>query len=78
MPVFSIYILEIRKSFITIVTKITIIMYKTCAICGRKVYRGTGTYYGGRLVHRSCLGIAKIQRYKLYGRRKKRVKERRK
>ena len=39
---------------------------KTCAICGRKVYPGTGTYYGGRLVHRSCLDIAKIQRYKLY------------
>ncbi len=41
-------------------------MYKTCAICGRKVYPGTGTYYAGRLVHRGCLGIAKIQRYELY------------
>jgi hypothetical protein len=39
--------------------------YKTCAICGRKVYPGEGTYYGGRLIHRTCLGIAKIQRYKL-------------
>jgi menaquinone-dependent protoporphyrinogen IX oxidase len=25
-------------------------MYKTCAVCGRKVYPGTGTYYGGRLL----------------------------
>ena len=39
--------------------------YKTCAICGRRVYRGEGMYYGGRLIHRVCHGIAKIQRYKL-------------
>jgi hypothetical protein len=49
-------------------------MYKTCAICGRKVYPGTGIYYGGSLIHSSCRGIAKIQRYKLfakkYGRRR--------
>jgi len=53
-------------------------MYKTCAICGRKVYAGTGTYYGGRLVHISCLGIAKIQRYKLYGKRRKSTRRRKK
>ncbi|MBM5806066.1 MAG: hypothetical protein FJZ49_08420 [Candidatus Verstraetearchaeota archaeon] len=45
-------------------------MYKTCSVCGRKVYPGTGTYYGGRLVHSTCLGIAKIQRYSLYKRRR--------
>lgn len=39
--------------------------YKTCAICGRKVNEGEGTYYGGRLIHKACKGIAKIQRYKL-------------
>jgi len=39
--------------------------YKTCAICGRKVYEGEGMYYGGRLIHRTCRGIAKIQRYRL-------------
>ncbi len=39
--------------------------YKTCAICGRKVDPGEGMYYGGRLIHRTCHGIAKIQRYKL-------------
>ena len=41
--------------------------YKTCAICGRKVYSGEGMHYGGRLIHRTCRGIAKIQRYRLYG-----------
>jgi len=64
------------KCFITIITKITSNMYKTCAVCGRKVYPGTGTYYGGRLVHISCLGIAKIQRYKLYGKRRLRRRRR--
>lgn len=39
--------------------------YKTCGICGRKVYPGEGQYYGGRLIHRTCRGIAKIQRYRL-------------
>jgi len=60
----------LQKGFITIITEITVSMYKTCAICGRKVYPGTATYYGGRLVHRTCLGIAKIQRYKLYKKKK--------
>jgi ribosomal protein L24E len=41
-------------------------MYKTCAVCGRKLEPGTGTHYGGRLVHVTCLGMAKIQRYRLY------------
>lgn len=50
-------------------------MYKTCAVCGRKVYRGTGTYYAGRLVHKKCLGIAKIQRYKLYKKKRKKRKK---
>lgn len=39
-----------QKGFITIITEITVSMYKTCAICGRRVYPGTATYYGGRLV----------------------------
>jgi len=39
--------------------------YKTCAVCGRKVNEGEGTYYGGRLIHKTCKDIAKIQRYKL-------------
>ena len=51
-------------------------MYKTCAVCGRKVYPGTGTYYGGRLVHTTCLGIAKIQRYHLYQKRETPAKRR--
>jgi ribosomal protein L24E len=53
-------------------------MYKTCAVCGLKVYPGTGTYYGGRLVHTTCLGVAKIQRYRLYAKRKVPAKGRKK
>jgi hypothetical protein len=33
---------------------------KTCAICGKVIREGTGTYYHGRLIHRTCLGLAKI------------------
>jgi ribosomal protein L24E len=53
-------------------------MHKKCAVCGRRVYPGTGTYYAGRLVHRSCLGIAKIQRYKLYKKKKPKKRRRKK
>ena len=31
---------------------------KTCAVCGRVVYPGTGTYHRGQLVHRACKGLA--------------------
>jgi len=39
---------------------------KTCTVCGRVVYPGDGVYYGGKLIHRRCRGMAKILRYKLY------------
>jgi len=38
---------------------------KTCAVCNQKVHRGTGTYYAGRLIHKKCMEIAKIRRFKL-------------
>lgn len=40
-------------------------MKKSCAICGKDVLRGQGLYYGGRLIHKSCKAVAKIQRYRL-------------
>ena len=33
---------------------------KTCAVCGRVIYPGEGTYHRGRLVHRTCKGLAEI------------------
>jgi hypothetical protein len=30
---------------------------KTCVVCGRVVYPGTGTYHRGVLVHRTCKGL---------------------
>jgi len=41
---------------------------KTCAVCNQKVHRGTGTYYAGRLIHKACMEITKIQRFKLHKR----------
>ena len=46
---------------------------KTCAVCKQRVHRGTGTYYAGRLVHKTCMEIAKIQRFKLHKRRAPRM-----
>jgi len=40
-------------------------MAKTCAVCKCEVQLGTGTYYAGRLIHKDCLDMAKIQRFKL-------------
>ena len=30
---------------------------KTCAVCHRVVYPGTGMYHRGVLVHRTCKGL---------------------
>jgi len=38
---------------------------KKCAICGKPVAPKKGCYYGGRLIHAKCRGIARIQRYRL-------------
>gem|GEM_PF-3309313 len=38
---------------------------RSCAICRKPVARGEGLYYGGRLIHRSCRGVAKMQRFRL-------------
>jgi ribosomal protein L24E len=45
---------------------------KHCAVCGKPVLRGTGTYYAHRLVHKKCLPYARYKRYDLYygGRRR--------
>ncbi|MCL1976747.1 MAG: hypothetical protein FWG55_01350 [Candidatus Bathyarchaeota archaeon] len=37
------------------------------ALSAEKVNAEEGTYYGGRLIHWTCNGIAKIQRYNLNG-----------
>lgn len=38
---------------------------KHCALCHIEVHKGDGLYYGGYLIHRKCLPIAKIQHYRL-------------
>ena len=30
---------------------------KTCYLCGKKVYAGTGAYYRGRLYHKWCANL---------------------
>lgn len=45
-----------------------------CAVCGREVKPGTGTYRYGRLVHKSCAGMAKIHRYKIRPKPKRKKK----
>ena len=37
-------------------------MPRKCKVCGKPVSKGYGLYYGGRLIHKACRGIAKIQR----------------
>jgi len=35
---------------------------RSCAVCHSQVRKGKGVYYAGRLVHRKCLGKAKLLR----------------
>jgi hypothetical protein len=42
---------------------------KTCAVCGKPVYPGTGMHFSGRLIHKSCEGKAEAQWYRLGWRR---------
>ena len=42
---------------------------RTCAVCGKQVYPGTGMYYSGRLIHKWCEGKAEALWFRL-GRRR--------
>lgn len=44
---------------------------KHCAICGRIVRKGTGTYFQGYLIHRMCLGRAKLIWYRYKKKRRR-------
>ena len=39
-------------------------MPKTCAVCKKVVDPGTGTYFKGLLVHRTCKGLVKAYWWK--------------
>jgi len=43
---------------------------KTCAVCGRPVYKNTGTYFAGLLVHQRCVPRAETIWFRLRRRRR--------
>jgi hypothetical protein len=47
------------------VDKRGIMNQKTCAVCGKAVYKNTGAYFAGRLIHKWCAGMAKNSWHRL-------------
>ena len=45
---------------------------KTCAVCGKPVHKNTGTHFGGKLVHLTCVPMAETMWFRMgTGRNKK-------